>query len=58
MNLPKDPVMLLSTVNMQLRDNYVSLTELAAAYMIDEQEIIDKLARISYTYDEEQNQFR
>jgi len=35
MNLPKDPVMLLSVVNTQLRDNYPSLSELAAAYMVD-----------------------
>ena len=33
MNLPKDPVMLLSFVNTQLRDNYSNLEELAAAYM-------------------------
>ena len=33
MNLPKDPVMLLSVVNTQLRDHYPTLTELAAAYM-------------------------
>ena len=35
MNLPKDPVMLLSVVNTQLRDHYPTLTELAAAYMTD-----------------------
>lgn len=34
-NLPKDPVMLLSFVNMQLRDNYSSLTELCKTYMVD-----------------------
>ena len=28
MNLPKDPVMLLSVVNTQLRDHYPTLTEL------------------------------
>lgn len=57
MNLPKDPVMLLSVVNTQLRDNYPSLQELAAAYMIPEQEITEKLAQIQYVYDPEQNQF-
>jgi hypothetical protein len=35
MALPKDPVMLLSFVNTQLRDNYSGLKELAAAYDID-----------------------
>lgn len=57
MNLPKDPVMLLSVVNTQLRDNYPSLSELAAAYMVDAGELSQKLAGINYHYDEEQNQF-
>ena len=35
MALPKNPVMLLSFVNTQLRDNYSGLKELAAAYDID-----------------------
>mgnify|MGYP001050969165 CR=1 FL=1 len=46
MALPKDPVMLLSFVNTQLRDNYSGLKELAAAYDIDEKELCDKLAQI------------
>ena len=33
--LPKDPVMLLSFVNTQLRDHYPSLEEFAATYQID-----------------------
>lgn len=57
MNLPKDPVMLLSVVNTQLRDQYVSLEELAKAHMISEQDIIDKLETINYSYNKEQNQF-
>lgn len=58
MQLPKEPVMLLSAVNTQLRDHYGSLEELAAAYMISEQEIIEKLKTIQYEYNREQNQFR
>lgn len=57
MNMPKDPVMLLSFVNTQLRDNYASLDELAAAYMVDVSEIEEKLAAINYVYQEEQNKF-
>jgi hypothetical protein len=57
MNLPKDPVMLLSFVNTQLRDNYPNLKELAAAYMVEEQEITDKLVGINYVYDGDKNQF-
>ncbi len=58
MALPKDPVMLLSFVNTQLRDNYSSLKELAAAYTVDEKDIADKLAQIDYKYDESLNQFK
>ncbi len=58
MALPKDPVMLLSFVNTQLRDNYSSLKELAAAYTVDEKDITDKLAQIDYKYDESLNQFK
>ena len=57
MNLPKDPIMLLSVVNTQLRDNYPSLTELAAAYMTSEENITTALASVNYHYDEKQNQF-
>ena len=52
MNLPKDPVMLLSVVNTQLRDHYPTLTELAAAYMTDADAITETLAAINYHYDE------
>ena len=45
--IPQDPVMLLSFINLKLRDFYGSL----------EQEITDKLAAIDYHYDEERNQF-
>ena len=57
MNMPKDPVMLLSFVNTQLRDHYSSLDELAAAYMVDVEEMKEKLAAINYEYQEERNQF-
>ena len=57
MNLPKDPVMLLSMVNTQLRDQYPSLTELAKAHMISEQDIIQRLKQINYEYNIERNQF-
>ena len=57
MNLPKDPVMLLSFVNTQLRDNYAGLEELAAAYMTDKEAIVSKLAMIDYHYDAALNKF-
>ena len=57
MNIPNDPVMLLSFVNTQLRDNYPTLGELAAAYGVNAEDIKAKLGNIDYTYDEESNRF-
>lgn len=57
MNIPNDPVMLLSFINTQLRDNYSSLDELAAAYGVNAEDIKVKLGNIDYTYDEESNRF-
>ena len=38
--MPKDPVMLLSFVNTQLRDNYNTLEELCKSYMVSERQLI------------------
>ena len=46
MNLPKDPVILLSYINTQLRDNYASLAEFCAANNCDAEDIIKTLAFI------------
>ena len=55
--LPKDPVMLLSTVNMKLRDFYGSLEALCQDLDVDQSEIERPLEGIDYRYDKEQNQF-
>ena len=55
--LPKDPVMLLSFVNTQLRDHYPSQEEFAAIYQIDAAEVISALKNIDYEYDSATNQF-
>ncbi|MBE5922332.1 MAG: DUF4250 domain-containing protein [Lachnospiraceae bacterium] len=57
MIVPKDPVMLLSYVNTQLRDFYSSLADFCKAANIGENEILDKLASINYEYDEKKNRF-
>lgn len=57
MNLPSDPVMLLSYVNTKLRDDYASLDELCSSMGADKDEILAKLAQVNYTYDEELNKF-
>lgn len=56
--IPKDPIMLLSYLNTQLRDNYESLEELCKSLEIDMQELEMKMEAIDYRYDKEQNQFR
>lgn len=55
--MPKDPVMLLSYVNLKLRDFYADLDQLCEDLDVNRGEIIDKLAGINYHYDEEKNQF-
>lgn len=55
--IPKDPVMLLSFVNLKLRDFYKSLDDLCDDLDADKKEIVDKLSGIDYFYDEEKNQF-
>lgn len=55
--IPKDPVMLLSYLNTQLRDNYPSLDELCHSLDIDQAQICEKLAAINYIYDAEKNKF-
>ena len=58
MNIPKDPIMLMSYINTQLRDNYSSLTEFAKSNDLDEEEIITKLGNVGYKYDPEENRFK
>ena len=57
MNLPNDPVILLSYINTQLRDFYPSLLEFCAASGADIDSIVSRLRTISYEYDAKRNQF-
>lgn len=56
--LPKDPVMLLSFINMKLRDQYDLLEALCEDLDVSQQEIIETLKKIDYVYDQEHNQFK
>lgn len=58
MNIPNDPVMLLSFVNMKLRDIYPSLEALCDDMDISESEITEKLRAVGYEYDSKTNQFK
>ena len=57
MNIPNDPAMLLSFVNLKLRDFYSSLDDMCADLSIDKEDIVNKLSSIDYEYDENSNQF-
>ena len=55
--IPKDPIMLLSFINLKLRDFYDSLDSLCDDMNLDKAEIVEKLAAIDYHYDSEKKQF-
>lgn len=56
-NLPQDPYMLLSVVNMKLRDSYGSLDALCDDLDIDRDELCCKLSGAGFEYDAENNRF-
>ncbi|WP_069997144.1 DUF4250 domain-containing protein [Cellulosilyticum sp. I15G10I2] len=53
----KDPYLLLSIVNMKLRDEAESLEDLCLTYNKKSDAIITTLEKIGYSYDEKLNQF-
>ena len=56
-NIPSDPMMLLSFLNMKLRDFYSNLDELCNALDLDKEEIVKKMADAGFEYNENQNKF-
>lgn len=50
-NIPKDPVMLLSYLNTQLRDFYPDMDELCRALDLDRKTVDEAMASIDYAYD-------
>lgn len=53
-----DPYILLSAINLKLRDHYKSLDDLCAAKEMDREKLCQRLKDLGYTYDPEQNQFK
>lgn len=49
---------LLSIINMKLRDNYISLEELCYDMEVSQKELVDRLKKEGYTYNEQLNQFK
>lgn len=58
MNLPRDPYILFSFVNLKLRDQYGSLAELCEDLGTEEEEIRGILSSAGFSYDPDANQFR
>lgn len=57
MSIPKDPVILLSYINTQLRDFYSSLDDLCASLQINQEQLHQTLNSIDYFYEKKINQF-
>ncbi|MBO4627302.1 MAG: DUF4250 domain-containing protein [Lachnospiraceae bacterium] len=56
--LPKEPAMLVSVLNLRLRDCDVTLADICADEDISEEDLVKSLADAGYRYDEEQKCFR
>ena len=57
MELPKDPMMLYSFINMKLRDFYPSLDALCSDLNVSKDEIVKSLKEAGCEYDAKQNKF-
>lgn len=57
MELPQDPIMLLSVINMKLRDTYRTLDELCDDLQLNREALEAKLAAAGFVYMPEQARF-
>lgn len=55
--LPQDPFMLMSFINMKLRDQYPSLPALCEDMNIKEEDITSRLSEAGFEYSKENNKF-
>lgn len=55
--IPKDPFMLLSWINMQLRDYYPNLDELCNSLDLNKKSLEITLGSIDFQYDPKSNSF-
>ena len=56
-NLPQDPMMLLSFINMKLRDEFPSLDELCKSLGVSRKYIEEALSKAGFEYNPEENKF-
>ena len=57
MQLPNDPIMLMSVINLKLRDFYSNLDDMCDDMELERKNIEDKRSLIGFKYSEERNQF-
>lgn len=57
MELPNDPMMLFSVVNMKLRDTYPSLDKLCDDLHVNKTNLENKLREAGFEYSSEHNKF-
>ena len=57
MDLPKDPIMLYSFINLKLRDFYSTLDALCDDLDVNRAELEQTLGAAGFSYDEENNRF-
>jgi hypothetical protein len=55
--LPQDPIMLMSFINLKLRDFYPSLEALCEDMDINRQELIEKMLKAGFEYSETNKRF-
>lgn len=56
-SIPKDPYLLLSYVNLKLRDYYSTLEDMCKSLDINQAELVTIMAGIDYEYSADNNQF-
>ena len=55
--LPQDPIMLMSFINLKLRDFYPSLEALCEDLEINRQELVEKMLKAGFDYSETNKRF-
>lgn len=55
--LPEDPIMLMSAINMKLRDSYENLDELCFGEDVDKEIVIKKLKAAGFDYSAQHKRF-
>lgn len=57
MQIPEDPMMLMSFINMKLRDDYDSLTALCEDLGLSQEDLVRKLEDAGFEYNPSANKF-